>query len=248
MAKTDLPPFRSRIERLPRWLKASISGRILYAIFLHLDVLIDLCRDALRKRFPLIENYDVLPLIGADRKIIRGPFETDETYVSRLPTWLDVHKTRGGPYALLEELYKYYAPNNFKIELVYASTGLRFTLGVDGSITVDTTTWRESDGNLARWARWRLFYYWPTAVNDDGTWADVGTWSDGGVWDSGLTADEVASLRAVPQAFNAAHCFGVITLLGEGLGVLWDYPIGIWDEGMLWDEGVSSGVATVSIP
>jgi len=241
------PHFRGRlIDRVPTWLKGTIIMRVLYTIALHIDVVGDLVKAALTKRFQTPDNYDALNYLGQDRKMIRGPAESDATYAARLSTWLDAHRTRGGPYALLRQLYLYYAPNNFPIELVYGSTGLRFLLDTSGNITDDRIAWRSPDSNLAQWARWYLFYHWPTPVPAPGVWDDGALWDDGGVWDSGFDAETVAQLVAIPKAWNAAHCLGTIYVMSPG-AELWNYPPSIWDDGGTWNQGAGANVAVIGI-
>jgi len=242
------PTFRDRLASfVPRWLKRGTAAKLLYAFGVHFDLVGDLLVEAVRKRFPEPNSYDALPYIGADRKIIRGPNEPSDVYASRLATWLDAHRLRGNPYVLLEQLYLYYAPNNFPIELVYASSGLQFSLAVDGTITYAFTAWREPDGDLARWARWRLFYHWPVPIPPAGQWDSLTeTWDlPATLWDSGLSAEQAAEVLAVPQAWNAAHCLGTVVLLSPG-AELWDFPASTWDDGGTWDGAGDIVFLTIS--
>lgn len=240
--------FRDRmLAFVPRWLRTGTAARILYAIALHFDVIADLFVEAVRKRFGQADAYDALPYIGADRKMFRGPNESDAQYSARLATWLDAHQLKGNPYVLLQQLYLYYAPNNFQIDLVYASSGLQFSIDVNGAITYSFTGWREPDGNTARWARWRLFFHWPTPVQNDGFWFSPGLWDDSGVWDSNLTVEQVAEIRTIPNAWNAGHALGLVMLF-SGEIEFWDTPTGLWDDGLglTWND-VYNGVATVGL-
>lgn len=250
--------FRDTIRKVsPRWLQRGLAEKILYAIGVHWDLLVDMAADGVKRRFPgEAGNFDSLPIIGRERRIRRGPNEPDATYASRLPRWLDDHRTRGGPYAMLAQLHAFYAATPFAIELVYQH-GTRFSLATNGTVARDAITWLPDgipsvwddpgfwdddgvwDADSVRWAYWWLFYHWPTAVADDGTWDTVGFWNDGGTWDSTLTPDQVTELRVVPADWNAAHTRGTIVLLSPG-AELWDYPTGTWDEpGGTWDSGLA---------
>lgn len=255
---------RDTIRRImPRWLQRGRAEALTYAIAVHLDLLIDMASDAVKRRFPGYNgDYDSLALIGQERRIRRGPNEANAIYAARLEVWLDAHRTRGGPYALLDQLGAYYAAAPFAIDLVYR-VGTRFLRDALGSITRDAITWNPDnttatwddpgswddalgawDFDSPQWPWWWLFYRWPSTITSDGTWADAGSWSDGGVWDTTLTLDEVASIRGVPADFNAAHTQGTIVLLGP-TGELWDYPPGVWNDAGVWGDGSDVAVMRV---
>jgi hypothetical protein len=212
-------PLRDGVRTVVPWWASherSRPGRLLWAIALHADALIDACVAGVEMRFPLLHSPESLSIIGRQRRIRRGPDETDEVYASRLARWWDDHRRRGGPYALLEQIRAYFAPSYFPVQLVYRS-GRRFMMSAAGEITYDEIVW-DPDDVPEKWARWWLFYEWPNVVAEDGTWDSPGTWDDGGVWDSSLTAAEIADLRAVPREWNAAHPYGTLVLLAPGSG------------------------------
>jgi hypothetical protein len=226
----------------PPWLRGLVGEKVMYALAVQLDALGDAVAAAVKSRFPNLYSHESLPYVGRDRKISRGRTETDEVYASRLTRWLDDHATRGGPYALLAQVYAHYAPTTFAVDLIYAS-GRRFQMDADGVVaTRDAIVWTP-DTDTARWARWWLFYEWPDEILADGLWGDAGTWSDGGVWDSDLTAEDVEDMRLVPREWNAGHALGKVVLLSGDLE-LWDYPDGTWGDPGLWTE---TGPAQLSI-
>lgn len=207
-----LHTFRDTVRKIsPPWLQRGTGEAVLYAIALQLDALTDGLVAAIKLRFPGLYSYDTLGIIGRERRIRRGRFESPEAYVPRLLRWLDDHRERGGPFALLRQLHAHYAPNNFPIELRYAS-GRSFQMDAAGNVTMSDVSW-SPPGGAARWARWWLFYQWPTPVDDDGTWNDPGTWNDGGVWDSNLAPTEVRDLRLIPREWNAQHATGRMVLM-----------------------------------
>jgi hypothetical protein len=209
--QTELRTFRDALRNIsPPWLQRGTAQAILYAIGVQVDALGDALRAGVKMRFPGYYSMETLPLIGRERRIRRGRFESETTYASRLIPWLDHHRRRGGPYALLAQLHAYYAPNNFAIELRYAS-GRVYNMEISGTINRGDTVWTPP-GDPAQWARWWLYYDWPTPVGDDGIWSDPGTWDDGGVWDSNLDPAEVRDLRLIPREWNAAHAIGRIVL------------------------------------
>jgi hypothetical protein len=164
-------------------------------------------------------------------------------YAARLLRWLDDHKTRGGPYAMLRQLQLFWAAAPFAIDLVYES-GKRFHSTLGGAITESTgSPW---DGDTARWARWWLIFDWPGTVTDDGIWSDPGTWDDTGTWDTSLTVAEVAEIRLVPNEWNAAHALGYITLRIGGAET-WDVPADTWADGGFWVGGAGENLLTLAV-
>lgn len=232
----ELRTFRDTVRNMTAWWLTrteSTTGKMLWGFGLMLDGLVEAQVAAIKHRFPGLYSMESLPLLGRDRRIRRGPNESDEVYALRLPRWLDDHRRRGGPYAMLEQIRAYWSPAAFKVELIYR-TGRRFTMDVDASIVRDDVPF-DYDEQPQKHARWWLFYYWPDGVEPDGVWDDAGTWSDGGVWDSDLTPVEVENIRAIPTEWNNARCFGEVVLMSDGVA-LWDYPPGTWDEPGTWEE------------
>jgi hypothetical protein len=227
--------FRDEARNVAPWWAARDSsriGKLLYTIGLQLDGLADAAVAAIKMRYPGLYSTDSLALIGRERRIQRGPEESDEAYAARLQRWWEDHRRRGGPYAMLEQIFAFWSPAPFPVDLLYRN-GRRFVMDEDGEIERDIIAW-EQDEEPEKWARWWLFYEWPHSIAADGAWGSAGTYDDGGVWDSDLTVEEVANIRAVPTEWNNAHSFGTVVLLSDGRD-LWDYPTGTWDEpGGVW--------------
>lgn len=235
--------FRDAVRSFaPWWATRELSrmGKLLYAIGAQLDAMMDAHVAAIKIGYPGLYSYESLPVLGRDRRVRRGPNETSSAYADRLRPFWDHHKGRGGPYAMLEQARAYFLPVSFQVDLVYRS-GRRFVLDLAGAVARSDITWTpDSD---ARWARWWLFYKWPTAVSGEGLWGTAGTYGDGGVWGSTLTVTEVADIRAVPREWNAAHCFGRVVLLTGGKE-LWGYPAGTWGEaGGFWGSPAQLGIS-----
>lgn len=218
-------------QRLPRWLRGTYAGRIAYAIGQHADTILDLTIDGLHSWFPGLTTDYNLDAHGRQRRIRRGLSESDVTYAARLLRWLDDHPQRGGPYAMLRQLHAFYAPSNFRIELVNIS-GRRYLMQSNGTITRDDLPtsgdpiyW--APDNPAKWARWWLFLFVPDPPDNEGLWGDPGLWGDGGLWGVELTAEELDLYQVVPSEWKAAHAEGRVVILGDGEGVL-DYEFGTW--------------------
>lgn len=225
--------FRDSLRRIcPPWLKGGVAEKLLFAIGMHLDAFGDAVTFGVKLRLGNVYTNESLSLIGRERRIRRGRLESDDVYATRLARWLDDHRHRGGPYAMLAQLNAHYTPSAFEIDLVYFS-GRAYEMDVDGNVLWRDVDWTP-DENAAKWARWWLFYHWPTPVGPDGVWGDGAVWGDGGVWGSDLTVQEVADIRAIPREWNAAHAFGKVVLLADNTE-LWGYPDGTWGEpGGVW--------------
>lgn len=223
----DLLTFRDSIRQgSPTWLQGRFGERLLYSWGLVTDGLMDILTLAVRARFPLGGALDVsgaLEILGRDRRLARGDGESAEDYAARLPDWLTTHATRGGPYALLEQLRIKYKANPFPIALVYLGSGKRYLLPTDGSpITTDTVTIPAT----SQWCRWMLVYQLPGVIPRDGTWGSPGVWDDGGVWDLEMSHSEIDDLLRIPSDWNAAHSIGYLALLDDTTTDLWAFPGG----------------------
>ena len=200
--------FRDLARRAtPPWLQIGTAARIIYAITVQLDAAADAVVAGVKLRFPNVYTDESLPLIGRERRIRRGLTEDAEPYAVRLRRWLLDHRRRGGPYAMLEQLFHHYDPNTFPISLYYRS-GMRFDMDTDGVIT---RTYG-STPNTAAWSRWTLIYY----TDDYG-------------------AGDAVDLAVIPREWIAAHVLGLLVVLPTG-AELWDYPPDLlWNQSGQWD-------------
>lgn len=216
--------FRDSILKVaPRWLANGNVGKVLYAIGVHLDLLGDVVIAGIRKRYPEADSEDAAAAIGRDRKIIRGRDESYETYAPRLRRWLDDHPRRGNPYAMLRQLYAFWAADpRSEISLAYIGPNKSyFSMNAAGEITrIITSAWVPPDWTPSGWARWLLIYAWPDPLDPPIQYGDPGeTWGSGRVWGSGLSSQDVADIRRVPRQWGNAHSRGRI-MLDDGLGTI----------------------------
>lgn len=226
--------FRDALRRItPRWLATGLAEKILYAIGLHLDGIGDGCADGVKKRFPEPAD-DSIDKIGRDRSILRGPTELATDYGARMKTWLDDHRNRGGPYALLDQTGRFWL-EVYDLSLLYAS-GTRFDRAkVTGIVTRATSI--AGFGSVLGWANWWLVFTWTPTLATDGIWSDSGLWDDAGTWDSSLSLEDANNLKLVPTAWNTAHAKGRVVLLHDG-AELWGLPVGLWGDPGTWGQGV----------
>lgn len=200
---------------VPPWLSRGNAEKFLYAISLQADIFGDALVAGVASRFPGVYSFESLAPIGRERRIARGPLESNETYALRLRRWLDDHRRRGGPYALLAQLHAYYAPANFVIELIYRS-GRHFTQQANGTITRALETVPRFDTDYARWARWWLIF-----TTDQFT---LGS----------LTAAQIRDLKHVPREWNDAASIGTLIVMTTDAQT-WDWPDIAWDADVTWD-------------
>jgi hypothetical protein len=219
---TVLLTFRDTIRRRsPPWLQRGLAEKILYSIGVQCDAFADAVIAGVKQRFPGYYSFDALPKLGRERRIPRGRSEDDVSYAARLGGFLASHQTRGGPYALLSQLFRYWSPSNFPIELVYYTGAVRYAMDVAGNVVRDLVPW-VADTNAAKWARWWLFYY-------TDQWASTPP-----------TDAELAEIRLIPRQWNAAHPLGTIVLI-SATGELWNWPLGhTWNESGTWNTSGGS--------
>jgi hypothetical protein len=205
-------PFEEQALRVvPPWLRRRVGGAVMRALGATGDGLVARAVDAVGLRFPGF-NPDALSLLGRDRRVIRGAGESDETYTVRLRRWRTDHKKRGGVFGLIEQLRAYYAAAPRQIDIVYSS-GTRYVLGSDGTITRDTISWTPETPD--EWAKVWIFFH---AATDP----------------TPLTDEEAASLIAIPAEWTAGHIKSLrVVYLWPG-AALWDYPPRTNDEIATW--------------
>ena len=225
-AVETLLTFRDTMRSVcPPWLQRGTAEKLLYSIAMQADAFGDALVAGVKQRFPGLYSYDSLALLGRERRIPRSRNEDDATYALRLTRFLESHKRRGGPYALLEQLYIYFAPEPFPIDLVYVAGGRHFHMDTAGGITRSPTGF--TFDTHPKWARWWLIYntdqYEP----------------------NGPSEEEIAQLRVIPRQWNAAHPNGMIIILSS-TGELWNWPLGrTWNESGTWN--VTDGTPPVYI-
>lgn len=182
--------------------------------------MIDRVRDGVKLRFPNADQPDALAVIGNERRIRRGPSESDASYASRLLTWWEDHRERGGPYALLRQMHAYFFDSgNPQIDVI-ATSGLRHSIDSDGEITRDSISWAASGG----WANIWIVFHLPSLIAVTPTYQEI--------------------ISAVPREWSAAHIQNITIVLIAPDYELWDYPqpVGDWDDPVdaVWNDGAST--------
>jgi hypothetical protein len=241
--------FSAAIKRAtPPWLQRVVGAKLMDSLVAPVDELVDDLVAGVKARFPGIHTDETpLSFIGRERRIRRGPGEPATTYATRLQTWWDAHRTRGGPYALLGQLRAFFVDwLNVRIDVVYHS-GTRRWMDTAGAITRDSITW-DGDGT-DHWSQFWVIFHVPAFIPTSGALEllvdqddDEITTQDGEeiivsstVAVGSLTDAEKDVFRAIPREWSAAHIERIWIVLLYGDGELWDYPqpMGTWTE---WED------------
>lgn len=220
------------VRRSPPWLRAEEGLKLLLGLGDAVQGVFVRSGEAVRARFPTAgADPGALALIGAERRIRRGPEEDAATYTGRLQGWLDAHRRRGNAYVLLEQLIAYWrfslAP---RMDIVAARGGRHYCpAGSDGpeDIVHDRITWTTGTG----WANlWAFFYVSEELVEVVDADGNVVVDADGDPvvalvpFDGVLDDDEAETYRAIPREWRAGHIpFVTIKLLWSSARC-WGYP------------------------
>lgn len=244
--------FESFLRRVgPPWLQRAVGGAVKAGIGVVVDAVVDATAASISIRFPSADRPDALGYIGRDRRILRGPAESDAAFAARLLPWWDMHRIRGGPYALLTQLQQYLA-GFLDIEIhCVANSGTHHWIDLDGVISRGAIAGWTGDGEYpTKWARIFLFFHLDsdvltfTLLDDTGspilTEAGEEILVDVSIY--ALSDEDRRIFCAVAREWSAAHIDRIyIRLLPPGGGV-WDYPESEWGDAEdleTWDSGVA---------
>lgn len=245
--------FASILRRTgPPWLQRAVGGALKGALGSVLDTVVDATAEGVRQRFPHALRPDALGYIGRDRRILRGPAESDAAFAARVLPWWDMHRIRGGPYALLTQLQQYLA-GFLDIEIhCVANSGNHHWIDLDGDISRGFIEGWTGDGEYpTKWARIFLILH----IEDDVL--SFPLLSESGepiLTESGepilvdvsiyaLSDEDRRIFCAVAKEWSAAHIDRIYIRLLPADGILWGYPPDMeWgDPGLTWGGGL--GVA-----
>jgi len=217
--------FRETLRRyVPPWLAdRPTSGRTagfryLYGLVAILDGGMQFLVEGMQARLPGGGTPTALPYIGRDRRIIRGPHETDADYAARLLEWLDLWRAAGNAYALAKALQAFLAPGHPRIRIVTRS-GFWWTLDPSGELS-----WHLASPNNWNWdshthpehaGRWADFWVvvYPPHFADDGLWGDgTSFWGERKAFGQGTSLANVEAIKALVRQWKAAHsrCMALI--------------------------------------
>lgn len=236
------------LDIVPPWLNRTVGSAIMKAMGTSIETVLTDTSAGVRLRFPDENNPEALGFIGRQRRILRGPGESDSTFAGRVLRWWDAHRGRGGPYELLRQLHEFFLEsNNVPIQVV-ANSGLLHSVDTAGSITRGSISGWTGDGEYpSKWARIFVVFNLAADFIDVPLLTESGepmTTEDGepfvvSVSIYSLTDADREILCAVPREWDAAHIDKIYIVLIPGGGIAWGLPPGTeWgDPGLTWGGG-----------
>lgn len=221
--------FRDMGEAITRLngLTGPVAQRFRYSQAVLWDALADAGGYAVLSRFPQRAPSDALPIMGADRQIVRGFSELDASYSARLLQWLDLWRAAGSPMGVLLAVLGLFLPTSIAVRTVDNSSNWNsYSLGatpfpLSASVPTPPTyvqgagNWNW-DGNTAPWWRaWVILYVGPLGWTIGPHWGDGGNWGDAGrLWGiTGPSSGQIQALRAIVKQWKPAHCWVVNIIL-----------------------------------
>ena len=196
----------------PAWLTAPYDGaQVQYSLGVMLDAQVERTFQGTKARFPEHGPADALPFMGRDRKIIRGINEPAAAFAARLLRWLDDHRVRGNPFALLDQI-RAFLQTDMLVRTV-DHRGNWFTVAADGtrSLLLDQGNWDWDGAAASQWSRFWVILYPPTSLwlQDDPAIGDADLWAGeigraGYTIGSTATRDEVDGVRTLVRQWKPA--------------------------------------------
>lgn len=187
---------------VPNWLAnrpgLNTGFKVLWAMALMCDVLIEVALQGLRAAWPGKGTSTALPLVGQSRGLIQGPNEPDASFAAWCRAWLTTWFNAGSAELLAQNIQRYLTPSSGPLPVVRVvdRQGQWVTANADGSTTfqVDTAWNWDSVSNPERaswWGDiWIVIVPSPYAV-----YANLAAWS--GVWG---VPNSTGLGHAVPQS------------------------------------------------
>lgn len=215
--------FRNLFYHLaPRWLVEGEGEQVWYSLTATMDIWTERLRQGLYARFPEFAPDDALSALGRDRRIVRGRNESAESYARRLLRFLDDHRVRGNPFALMDQL-RAYIGKNVRIRTVDAR-GNWFTRNADGtrSFALAKGNWDWDGSPATSWSRFWVIVY-SVAGDLEAPWGRI-YWGDplewgasGLTWGSTATYDEVRAIRSIVRDWKpqGTRCKNIIIVLDD---------------------------------
>lgn len=237
----------------PRWLTSDDGEKVLFSVGTIMDALEERVLLGLLARFPSYAPPDALTRIGRDRRIIRGINEPAATYAARLLPWLDDHRVRGNPWALMRQL-RGYCGVAMRIRTV-DKRGNWYTHDTDGTLSyrLNQGNWNWADEPSTAFSRfWVILYPSASLWTASPPWGDPALWdgawgTPGYTWGTTATPDQIKSIRSIIREWKPAgtRCVKIIVAFDEAS---FDPTSSLGDPGMpdgLWAKPykVVDGVA-----
>lgn len=204
-------------ELSPPWLTTGVAERLLYDFGLSADVLLEKLNQATKAHMPGVGTTTALMLIGNDRLMPQGPYESLTSYATRLQGSFDAWQHAGERRSVLQQVVNYLDAPTFgpsSVVPVAAIVGgatptagpnwdVYYSPGGGGHVNATVppvrifpaTTSFNWDNQMTRWWRaWLVLYFTLQSTGRTGTHANVDTFSDGSASISGLTGMTAADV------------------------------------------------------
>lgn len=241
--------MRTLRKRLgPRWLVGhdGDDGELLgYVLDVIKDAFLQRIGLGLMARFPQngpngeTAPPDALALLGRDRRVIRGLFESDASYAARLLKWLDDRRTCGNPFTLMRKLSEYLGP--LPSYRTVDARGNWYSRAADGteSALLKQENWNWSGEAIGQsWSRFWVIIY-PNGLWSDYpyAWGENGPgWGDGNPETIGSTAtqEHVSTVRSIVADWMPAgtRCVNIIVAFDpDSFDPSAPEPDGLWGRG-----------------
>ena len=195
--------FRRAFKKLaPSWLTTGEGELVLYSLGLIMDSFAERMRLSLQAKMPTHAPTDALSRLGRDRKIVRGINEPAAAYSARLLRYLDDHRVRGNPYALMDQLAEY-CQADVMIRTV-DRRGNWYTRERDGSrsVLLDQGNWDWDGTAVTQWSRFWVIIY-PTSAGEP--WSQQTQWgSTSRTTGTTATTDQIASVKSIVREWKPA--------------------------------------------
>jgi hypothetical protein len=210
--------FRETAQRIaPPWLRGYYGGRLLYSLAIPFDGLWESLMRGIGVRTPG-NDPEADALTGAERRIPRGPSETDAQYAVRLTQWRQSVARKGTALELLRQLHGY-LKDSTGISLpvaIITNRGDLFEISSSGTESYsllgsswDGTDW---DGFSALWARAWVTVDCGVRYNRAVTTWHIGLDPEQYSVGSNMPTPVCAGIRGIINDWSAAHAVTVSTI------------------------------------
>ena len=214
-----MTPYRKLFYKLgPKWLTSGEGESVLFSLHVVVDAWLERARLGVYARFPDSAPDDAIAAISRDRKIIRGLNESKTSFAKRLIKWLDTHRIRGNPFALLEQIRAYLQAD--VVLRTVDQNGNWFWIDADGShhFQLKSGQWNWDSVSTTNWSRFWVIVYgrtlWTSPEYNDGS-----EFESGHVWGLSATPDQIDGLRTIVRQFKPSHakCENIIIALDDSI-------------------------------
>lgn len=257
------PPLFSDIRQWlgnagPRWLFGPVTQAFLFCVVIPLDAIMEWIYQGVEARFPAIGPVECDPFVARNTGIYPGRVEPRAAWSDRARNWLRQWRRAGNPFAILEALDGFFAPNPPPMYIVTdsghwyarmppgvgAPTGMvgtapEFILPVGSRFPYVASTWDWDPYKSAQWSRFWIIIDMSggNPFTNPNKWGDAGlSWGKKDLtWGSTAATADVAAMRLCIAQFKSAAslCQYIIFDFGghfqPGLTTGAGFPDGTWN-------------------